>query len=189
MKEQVRMLKIHLKCICSDLALSPRFRSLQFIIYSLLPQTPLVSPVRSHYHILHTHLSLDTYTMWHNMELQVRNSSSEVQHCIHSLIRDNRSVSRLTFSCSQNCFSYRMIVEEVNLFFGRVCPLWPFALPSVMLTWLHLTLAGLPHAWVWKKTEPAESLNLQYNMSIISKGRFNDHVHPALQRKSKVTLG
>lgn len=151
MKERVRTLKIHLKrcppllkCICSDLTLSPRFHSLQFIIYSLLPQTPLVSPVCSHCHTLHTHLSLDTYTMSHNMELQVRNSSSEIQYCTHSLPRDNWSVLRLTFSCSQNCFSYRMIVEEVNLFFASVCPLWPFALPSVTLTWLHLPLAGLP---------------------------------------------
>lgn len=44
----------------------------------------------------HRHLSLDTNTVWHNVELRVRNGSSEVLHCTHSLARDNWSVSRLT---------------------------------------------------------------------------------------------
>lgn len=78
MKEWVRTLKINLnggspllKCFCCDLPLSPLFRSVQFIIYSVLPPTSLVLPfvVLITLHCIYN-LSLDNY--------------SALQYCTHT---------------------------------------------------------------------------------------------------------
>lgn len=153
MKELVRTLKINfkrcpplLKCICCDLPLSPLFRSLQFIIYSVLPQTSLVSPVCSHYYTLHTHRSLDTYSMYTQCGAPRSETAPprfSTADCSHSLTRDNWSVSGLRFSCPQYCFSYRMIAEEGNLFFSRVCPLWPGCAPISHAQMAPSTFGGL----------------------------------------------
>lgn len=137
-----------------------------------LPQTAYTSDWTQYVH-----------TVWSPMSetAPLRFSSS---NCTHSLSRDNWSVSGLTFSYLQYCLSYGIIVEERNLFIARVCPLWPVALPSVTLRWLHLPLAGLPHVWFWKRVEPAERLNLKcvYNSEMLLLGGCSS------RKRNKVTL-
>lgn len=169
MKERARTLKIHLKrCspllkyICSDLPLSPLFRSLQFIISSVLPQSWLVSPcVPINTHCIHIWAGTLTVCT-HIVEPRVRDSSTELQHSkLHSFPLQRQVECVRTNIFLPAILSYRMIVREGNLFFfARVCPLWPVALPSVTLRWLHLPLAGLPRVWFWKRVEPAERPDL-----------------------------
>ncbi len=97
-------------------------------VYHLLCAPTNLTGVACVFSLLHTaytsepgHLQY-VHTMWspRSETAPLRFSTAD---CAHSLTRDNWSVSGLRFSCLQYCFSYRMIVEEENLFFFQSVPL------------------------------------------------------------------
>lgn len=117
-------------------------------VYHLLCAPTNLSGVASVFSLLHTAYTSEpgyiqyVHTMWspRSEKAPLRFRTTD---CTHSPTRDNWSVSGLRFSYPQYCFSYRMTVEDGNLFFSRVCPLWPGWAPISHAQMAPSTFGGL----------------------------------------------